>query len=62
MRLCFAWNEGSLLQIKEQDLPVLKVRYNEGLSKKLVYRKHRQDLEHVKDQAAVELQCDSAAW
>lgn len=49
-------------QVKEQNLPVLKVRCSEGLSKKLVYRKNRQDLGDVKNQPAVELQSDSAVW
>lgn len=52
--------KGIFQQVKEQDLPVLKVGYNEGQSKRLVYRKHKQDLGDVEKEVAVKLECDSA--
>lgn len=39
---------------------MLKVGYNEGQSKRLVYRKHKQDLGDVEKEVAVKLECDSA--
>jgi len=44
--------KGAFCQVKEQDLPLLKVGYNEGLSKRLVYRNHRQDLGDVKNEVS----------
>ena len=35
-------------QVEEQDLPVLKVGYYEGLSKRLVYRKHKLEILRMK--------------